>query len=395
MSKTQLSEVELLADLVAFDTTSSDTDPQTDKPNRACIEFIREYLDGFGIKSEILAANDRKANLWATLGPPEKSGGIVLSGHSDVVPVVGQNWTSDPFKLTERNGKHYGRGACDMKAFIACVLSIIPELAKAELKQPVHLSFTHDEETDMSGAARLTEYLRGHNVRPQWVWIGEPTDLHIINAHKGYALYQTSIIGVPGHSSLPDKGLNAVIAAAHYKVVLDEVAQGRARKPFAASPFDPPYTTLNIGYEKGGTAANIIAEHAEFIWELRPHPGDTATAFKGEVERLVGERIAPRFTAFAPRAGIKTCACYENPPLTPTKDNPGERILTHLTGHNQLETVSFATEAGYFQQLGSHVVVCGPGSIEQAHKADEFVAESQLKSCVDVLRKVLISSCPA
>jgi acetylornithine deacetylase len=387
MPKT-LSCEQLLERLVGFDTTS-------DKPNRACIDFMRDYLDGFGVKSDIVATDDgTKACIWAVIGPKEKPG-IVLGGHSDVVPVDGQNWTSDPFKLTARGGKFYGRGACDMKAFIACALSIVPELTTVPPKQPVHLAFTHDEETDMSGAVRLTDYMKKRNLKPAWVWIGEPTELHIIDAHKGVAAFSTDITGVPGHSSMPDKGQNAIETATDFMGILRRVAKARRDKPFPNSRFDPSFTTMNLGTIKGGTAENIIAEHCEVLWQVRAHPGDTAEAFRAEVDRLAATEIGPRFKAFAPHAGMKTCVCFDIPPLTPTADNPGEKILTRLTGHNQTEAVSFGTEAGFFQSLGTHVVVCGPGSIEQAHKADEFVAQTQLNSCVDVLRKVLISSAPA
>lgn len=319
----------------------------------------------------------------------------MLGGHSDVVPVDGQDWTSDPFKLTKRDGKFYGRGSCDMKAFIACSLSIVPELVKSTLNRPVHLAFTHDEETDMSGAIRLTDHMKKHNVKPEWVWIGEPTELHIIDAHKGVAAFETKFTGVPGHSSLPDKGQNAIETATDFMGILRRVAKARRDKPFSNSRFDPSFTTMNLGTVKGGTAENIIAEHCDVLWQVRAHPGDTAEAFRAEVDRIAKTEIAPRFAAFAPHAGMSTCVCFDIPPLTPTANNPGEKILTQLTGHNQTQAVSFGTEAGFFQSLGTHVVVCGPGSIEQAHRADEFVAENQLKSCVDVLAKVLISSRPA
>ena len=386
MSK-QLTVIELLTKLVGFDTTS-------DKPNRDCIYFIRDYLESFGVKSEILATDDgAKACIWATIGASDKPG-IVLAGHSDVVPVEGQKWTSDPFILTERDGKFYGRGSCDMKAFIACALSIVPELVAKPLNRPVHFAFTHDEETDMSGADRLTEHLRKRGVKPEWVWIGEPTELHTINAHKGVAAYSTEITGVPGHSSMPDKGLNAIEIATDFMGILREVAKERRDHPFAGSRFDPNFTTMNLGKVKGGTAENIIAEHCEVLWQVRAHPGDTATAFKEQVDQRAGKAFTSRFAAFTPQAGMKTCTCFDIPPLNPTENNPGQEVLTRLTGFTEPQAVSFGTEAGFFQSLGTHVGVCGPGNIEQAHKADEFVAGSQLTSCIDLLRKVLISSAP-
>lgn len=372
----------LLAKLVSFDTTSS-------KSNRACIDFIRDYLDGFKIKNEIVVSEDgTRACLFATLGP-EEGNGIVLAGHTDTVPVEGQHWTSHPFKLAERNGRLYARGACDMKGFIACALEAAGEFAKKPLRRPAHLAFTYDEETDMGGARRITDYMRERRIKPEWVWIGEPTGLRIVDSHKGVALFATSIEGVQGHSGQPDKGLNAIELGAQFVGILGRVAADRKSKPLSGSRFDPPYTTFNAGIIKGGTAENIIAGHCEIQWQARAHPGDDVNAILAEIDRLAAAEIKPRFAAFAPRGGITTCTCFDIPPLLPGKDNPGERILARLTGHNRPEAVSFATEAGFFQKLGTQAVICGPGHIEQAHQADEYVEPSQLAACVDLIRHVL------
>ncbi|MFY9288616.1 MAG: acetylornithine deacetylase [Alphaproteobacteria bacterium] len=373
----------LLKKLVSFDTTSS-------KPNRACIEFIQTYLNQHGVKSEIVSGGEGKACLWAALGPQDGKG-IVLAGHSDVVPVEGQNWTSDPFTLTERDGKLYGRGSCDMKAFIACTLALVPELVKAKLKMPVYLAFTHDEETDMSGAASLTDFMRKKKIVPEWVWIGEPTSLSIIDSHKGVAGFKTDITGIPGHSGQPDKGLNAIELATEFMSILLRKAQEKKDKPFKPSRFNPPYTTFNLGVIKGGTAENIIAEHCEIQWQARAHPGDDLDSTLQDIEHLAQASLMPRFKAFEPKAGMRTCTCFNIPPLLPTENNPGQMILGKLTGNTETKAVSFATEAGFFQKLGTHVVVCGPGDIDQAHKADEYVEKSQLLACLDLLRKVLLS----
>lgn len=375
---------QLLAKLVSFDTTSS-------KSNRACINFVQEYLESFGVKSEIIAQDDGKACLWATIGDSTKSG-IVLAGHTDTVPVEGQNWTSDPFMLTDRGGKLYGRGSCDMKAFIACALSIVPELVGKKLERPVHLAFTHDEETDMSGAIHLTDLLKKRGVKPEWVWIGEPTLLHMIDQHKGVALFVTDITGVPGHSGQPDKGLNAIELGTQFMDIVLQAAQNKKSKAFANSRLDPPYTTFNLGIVKGGTAENIIAEHFQIQWQARVHPGDDLDAAITGITSEATQKFKSRFTAFAPHAGMKTCTCFDIPPLMPTPNNPGQKIIGHITGRAQTEAVSFATEGGFFQKLGTHVLICGPGSIDQAHKADEYVEKSQLSACVDLLRQVLLSS---
>ena len=378
--------IKILEQLVAFDTTSSN-------PNRACIDFIREYLDGFGIRSTVIADDtDTKACLWASLGPADKAGGIVLAGHSDTVPVEGQKWTSDPFTLTERDGKLYGRGTCDMKGFIACTLAMVPEWSQQNLTSPIHLAFTHDEETDMSGAARLTDYMAKHKIKPEWVWVGEPTELRIIDSHKGVAAFETRLTGVPAHSGKPDLGLNAIEMAVDFMSILRSVDAAKRAHPFAPSRFDPPYTTFNLGTIHGGTAENIVAEHCDLVWQVRSHPGDDLATTLAAIDNKVRQTLTDHFVAFAPHAGIKTCTCFDIPPLMPTKDNPGQEILGRLTGHKETEAVSFATEGGFFQKLGTHVVICGPGSIDQAHKADEFVARDQLTACIDLMRRVTLSS---
>lgn len=373
----------LLARLVGFDTTSH-------RSNRACIDFIRNYLDDLGIISTIIASDDEaKACLWATIGPADKRG-LVLSGHSDVVPVEGQNWVSDPFTLTERDGKFYGRGACDMKAFLACALAAIPAFVKRKLERPIHLAFTHDEETDMSGAGRLTDHLRAEGVVPSWVWIGEPTELRLVDSHKGVAAFKTNITGVPGHSGQPDKGLNAIDLGAQFIGILQRAGEKRKKRPWPNSRFDPPYTTFNSGIIEGGTAENIIAEHCRFLWQVRTHPGDDLDATLDEIDRMTSAEIKPRFTAFAPRAGMNTCTCFRIPPLMPTEANSGRDILQRLTGHKETQAVSFGTEGGFYQSLGAPVVICGPGSIQQAHKADEYVSREQLAACLSLLEKTLV-----
>jgi acetylornithine deacetylase len=372
----------LLGKLVAFDTTSS-------KSNRACIDFIRDYLDQHKIESEIIASEDgQKACLWATLGPAEGQG-LALAGHSDTVPVEGQDWQSDPFKLADRGDKLYARGSSDMKGFIACALAVASEFAATSFKRPLHLAFTYNEETDMAGAVRLTDHMRAHNLKPEWVWIGEPTGLRIIDAHKGVAALSTSIEGVQGHSGQPGKGLNAIEIGGQFMGILGRVAENRKKKPFPNSRFDPPYTTFNLGVIKGGTAENIIAGHCEILWQMRAHPGDDLEMALADIDHLASREIKPRLKAFAPRAHMNTCTCFNIPPLMPTKGNPGQEMLARLTGRNETEAVSFGTEAGFFQKLGAHAVICGPGHIEQAHQPDEYVEKSQLLSCVDLIKRVL------
>ena len=305
---------EILAKLIGFDTTSSN-------PNRALIDFIRDYLAGFGVESTIIAGKEGgKACLWATVGVAGKSG-VALAGHTDTVPVEGQKWDSDPFTLTERDGRFFGRGVADMKGFIACALALVPEFLDAKSGGCFHLALTCDEETDMSGALRLTDALAAKAIRPQWVWVGEPTGLSIVNQHKGVAAYRTRITGVSGHSGQPDKGLNAIELGAQFMGVIADEARQKKEKPFAASRFDPPYTIFNLGVISGGTAENIIAEHCELLWQLRTHPGEAAQDVVAEIEMRARAIIAPRLAAFAPQAGMETCTCFDIPPFLATADN--------------------------------------------------------------------------
>ncbi len=376
---------EILAKLVGFDTTSCN-------PNRACIDYIRDYLDSVGIASEIVADDTGgKACLWATIGSSDQQG-VVLAGHTDVVPVKGQRWTSDPFTLTERDGKLFGRGSADMKGFIACALAFIPEFLAAKTTNCFHLALTSDEETDMSGAHRLTDHLSAQGIKPAWVWIGEPTGLSIVDEHKGTAAHRTRLTGVPGHSSQPDKGLNAIELSAQLMDIISDVARRRKESPYAASRFDPPYSTVNFGTIEGGTAENIIAETCELLWQTRIHPGDSAQEIFTEVESRARSAFAPRFAAFAPHAGMESCLCFDIPPFLAKAENAGVKTLRRLLKCDQTHAVGFATEAGIFQKLCADVVLCGPGFIEQAHQGDEFIDKNQLIPCVDLMRQFLLSS---
>jgi acetylornithine deacetylase len=375
----------ILGKLVGFDTTSC-------KPNAALIDFIRAYLAGYGVESEIIASDDgTKACLWATVGQAGTNG-IVLAGHTDVVPVTGQKWTSDPFTLTERDGKLFGRGSADMKGFIACALAFVPEFLAAHTGGCFHLALTCDEETDMSGAQRLTDVLSARGIKPEWVWVGEPTGLKIVDQHKGVSAYRTRIKGVPAHSGQPDGGLNAIELTAQLMNVIWNVAQQKKEQAVARSRFDPPYTTFNFGMIAGGTAENIIAEDCELLWQVRVHPGEEAKSVVADIENQARKLFAPRFAAFAPKAGMQTCTCFDIPPFRATTDNAGADALKKQLKCDETQAVGFATEAGIFQKLGAPAVICGPGFIEQAHQGDEFIELNQLTACVDLMHGVLLSS---
>ncbi|GAB4387560.1 acetylornithine deacetylase [Albidovulum sp.] len=371
----------ILADLIGFPTVSSDS-------NLAMIAYLAERLKAAGARVDVhLDETGQKANLFATLGP-EGPGGIVLSGHTDVVPVADQDWRTDPFVMAEQDGRLYGRGACDMKGFIAAVLALLPEFAAARLTRPLHFAFTHDEEVGCLGARALVEILRAEGVRPAAAIIGEPTSMRIIEGHKGCYEYSTHFHGLEGHGSAPERGVNAVEFAVRYVARLLELREAlKARAP-VASPFDPPWTTINTGALVGGVAHNVIPGKARIDWEMRPVRTEDADFVKAALARHCEEVLLPEMRRVSPEAAIVTEVIGEVVGLLPAERNEARRLVMELTGANGAGTVPFGTEAGLFQSLGMSVVVCGPGSIEQAHKPDEFVALDQLAECLTMLERL-------
>ncbi|MDJ0826865.1 MAG: acetylornithine deacetylase [Rhodobacter sp.] len=370
-----------LGDLIAFPTVSTD-------PNLDMIAYLADRLEAAGARVEVLAdAGGAKANLWASLGP-ETDGGIVLSGHTDVVPVADQDWTSDPFAMAERDGRIYGRGTCDMKGFIACCLTLAPTLAGAVRTRPLHFAFTHDEETGCIGATHLVADLKRRDTRPALAIIGEPTGMRVVEGHKGCYEYSTHFAGLEGHGSTPDAGVNAVEYAARYVArLLDLKDRLKARAP-AGSRFDPPWTTINVGASKGGSAHNIIAGRARVDWEMRPVAKPDADFVKADLAGFVADTLLPAMQAVHSEAAIALETIAEVAGLEPMDNNAARALVAELTGANAAHVVPFGTEAGLFQSLGLDAVVCGPGSIEQAHKADEFVAIDQLRACLDMLQRL-------
>jgi acetylornithine deacetylase len=362
--------IEILDRLVAFDTTSS-------RSNLELIGWVREYLAGYGIAALLSSAAEGKANLFATIGRAGQ-GGVVLSGHTDVVPVAGQEWRSDPFRLSERDGRLYGRGTADMKGFLALVLALVPEAAGRELKTPLHLAFTHDEETGCFGAPALIRALPEGTARPLMAIVGEPTSMQIANRQKGCSFFRTRITGRDGHSSAPDRGVSAIAAAAEIIAEIGGLhaeSRGRARPD---SGFDPPHTTLSVGTIAGGTAVNIVARECAFEWDLRNIPDDDAAELKARLDRFIASDLLPRMRAVYPEAAVETDVVVAVPPLLPEPGSPAEELARRLTGANKTGTVSFATEAGLYQQAGIPAIVCGPGSISVAHKPDEFITRAEL-----------------
>lgn len=371
----------LLRQLIAYPTVSTDS-------NLAMIAFLADRLEAVGARVEIHSdATGAKANLFATLGP-EVDGGILLSGHSDVVPVADQDWTTDPFAMVERDGRLYGRGTCDMKGFIAAAVAIAPLYAERMKNRPIHFAFTYDEETGCLGAQALAQVLKAQGVRPGVAIIGEPTSMRVIEGHKGCYEYSTHFTGLEGHGSGPDRGVNAVEYAVRYVARLLELKERLKTRAPADSRFDPPWTTINTGALIGGVAHNVIPGKARVDWEMRPvQPGD-AEFVKADLREYCDHMLLPAMRAVMPEADIVTETIGEVAGLIPADENEAKSIAMELTGANGAEVVPFGTEAGIFQALGISAVVCGPGSIEQAHKPDEFLALDQLGECLTMLERL-------
>ena len=370
--------IALMGELIAFPTVSSDS-------NLEMISYLAQRLEDVGAEVHVQTApQGGKANLFATLGPDEP-GGILLSGHSDVVPVADQDWTSDPFEMVERDGLLYGRGACDMKGFIAAAVVKASDYAAKPLKRPVHFSFTYDEEIGCIGAQALAEWLKERDIRPSVAIIGEPTNMRVIEGHKGCCEYTTHFHGLAGHGSMPDVGVNAVEYAVRYVSRLMELAEQLKSRAPTGSRFDPPWTTINTGSLVGGTAHNVIPETASIEWEFRPVQQRDFEFVREEIESYAQHILLPAMRKVSPDAAITTEIMGEVAGLEPTTVNESRDIMMELTGSNGADVVPFGTEAGIFSDLGMSAVLCGPGSIEQAHKPDEFLSISQLEKCLAML----------
>ncbi|QDC11622.1 acetylornithine deacetylase [Oceanicola sp. D3] len=371
----------LLGELVACPTVSSES-------NLACIDLLAARLEDAGARVEVLKDDTgEKANLYATIGP-DVQGGILLSGHSDVVPVEGQNWSNDPFVMTERDGRLHGRGTCDMKGFIAACVAMAPHLAAQVKTRPLHFAFTHDEEVGCLGAKALAEQLKTREILPSVAIIGEPTTMRVVEGHKGCCEYTTRFQGRSGHGSDPGAGVNAVEYATRYITRLMELREAlKARTP-PESRFEPPWTTLNTGALIGGFAHNVIPSEAEVQWEMRPVADADATFVRNEMQRYINDILLPEMQAVAPEAAISTETIGDTPGLMPMTNGEAAALACALTGSNGGALVPFNTEAGVFQKLGIDVVICGPGSIEQAHKPDEYVEISQLQQCLAMLERL-------
>lgn len=373
--------IEILEKLIAFPTISLDS-------NQACVDWIIEYLEPLGARCQVSSDTPGKANIFATIGP-DLDGGLILSGHLDVVPVVGQDWSSDPFKLREEAGFLFGRGTCDMKGFIAVCLALAPEFAAAQLTRPVHFAFTYDEETGCLGAPVLLDELVKTGLRPSAAIIGEPTSMQIIEGHKGCCEYTVEFTGVEGHSSLPDLGLNALEYATRYVTELMRLRQELPSRAPKGSRFEPPHTTLQVCMLEAGIAHNVIPNKALVGWEMRPVQTSDLDYVRGKICAFTTDVLLPEMKSKHDAADIQEIFISEVVGLEPDSDSEAVAIVRTLTGRNETDVVSFGTEAGLFQKAGVSAVICGPGSIEQAHKPDEYVSREQLSTCLHMVSRMV------
>ncbi len=375
-----MAALDLVKELIAFDTTSRGS-------NLALIDYAQALLEQAGARCRrSYDATGKKANLFATLGP-DGDGGFVLSGHTDVVPVDGQDWSSDPFKPEVRGGLLYGRGACDMKGFVGTALHLLPQIAGAKLARPIHFALSYDEEVGCVGVKCLLDDLKAENIKPALAIIGEPTLMKIVGAHKGGAKLVTTCCGKEGHSSAPDKGANAVMMAGEFMALLESVQD--ELRPDTDARFDPPFSTVQATVVHGGTAVNILAKEAEVTWEYRYLPDRDPARIVARVKDRAAAEVLPKYQRRAAEAAFNTALHAHYPGLVMDEDSPAIRLARELTGANQVEAVAYGTEAGHFQNYGIPAVICGPGSIEQAHRPDEFCALSELEACEAFLRKVI------
>ena len=376
-----LETLKILADLIKFQTVSGTS-------NLKLIEYCEKKLNESGATSfKTFHKSGLQANLFSTINGKEKlnSEGIILSGHTDVVPASSNEWSSDPYIAQEKDNKVYGRGSCDMKGFIACTLVMAPLFAKQKLKKPIHFSYTYDEETSCLGAPVLLKELKKRNVNYSVCIIGEPTDMKAIHAHKGYNEYKTYFTGLAGHASDPVHGVNAIEYAIRYANKLMELREELKKRKSKDSVFTPPYSTLQIGKISGGLSTNVIADQCIVDWEVRPITPEDGKFISQNIESYAKETLLPEMRKVYPKANIKKETVGETIGFNKVEKSDAVDLVCNLTGDNSRGAISFGTEAGLFQELGISTVVCGPGSIKQAHTIDEYVTFDQLKLCLKML----------
>ncbi|MEQ1696089.1 MAG: acetylornithine deacetylase [Hyphomicrobiaceae bacterium] len=373
------SPLELLERLVAFDTTSH-------KSNLALIRFVEDYLAHCKVSSRLVMSPDgEKANLFATIGPAGVPG-VALSGHTDVVPVEGQAWFSDPFRLKDLGDRVAGRGTTDMKGFLACVLAAVPEFKARTLKTPIHIAFSYDEEIGCLGVRPMIAEFGHGLIKPRMVIVGEPTNMSIVDAHKGPVRWHVEVSGRASHSSMAHLGVNAISYAGR---LIGELARIEEGLKVAADPrFDPPYASLQITRIEGGTASNIVPVSAWFGFEVRALPGTDTAKIERDLRRFAERKCLPEMRKVAPEASISISQTNQVAPFVAEAGSELTALALKLAGQNETFAVSYATEAGLFQEAGSAAIICGPGDIAQAHTANEWVAKAELEKCSAFLSRL-------
>jgi len=372
--------IKILGDLIGFKTISG-------KENGPLIDYCDSILKENGVSTfRVFDNNKERVNLFGTIEANKSNGKkpIILSGHTDVVP-VSKGWSTDPFIATIKGDKLFGRGSCDMKGFIACALAYVPTLTSSNLDRNIHFSFTFDEETACIGAPLLIKELKKRNIQDGICIIGEPTKMKIIDAHKGMNEYTIYFEGLAGHSSQPNKGVNAIEYATRYINKLLELRQELIKRAPKDCIFDPPHSTLSIGGISGGIAHNVIADKCKIEWETRPVVKEDGTFITEQIDNFVNEKLLPEMKKKFPNSNIRKETIGEVIGFNRINNSEACEFVSSITGDNSREVVSFGTEAGLFQELGISTVVCGPGSIEQAHKIDEFIELNEIKKCLSFL----------
>ncbi|MCC6915380.1 MAG: acetylornithine deacetylase [Rhodospirillaceae bacterium] len=365
--------IAMLEKLAAFDTVSRNS-------NLAFIAFVQDLLNAHGVESRLVYNEEKtKANLLATVGP-NVAGGVVLSGHTDVVPIDGQDWDTDPFSVVAKDGRLYGRGTADMKCFLAIALAALDEMKAAALKTPLHFAFSYDEEVGCAGVPSLIRLLNKELPAPRAVIVGEPTDMKVVSAHKGITGVRTIVTGHESHSSQTHRGVSAVMIAAELILYLRGLSEDAAAKGPQNSLFEPPHTTLTANVINGGTAINIMAGSCEFQWDVRALPEDDPDRYIRRFTEHCAREVLPRMRAVAPGCNIETIPRAGTPALKAERESEAEHLCRMLTGDNVTRAVAFAAEAGQFQQTGLSTVICGPGSISQAHQPNEYIEISQVEA---------------
>jgi acetylornithine deacetylase len=373
--------LKILNELIKFQTVSGTS-------NIKLIEYCEKKLNLLGADSfKTFDEAKERANLFSTINGKKKlkGGGIILSGHTDVVPASSKEWSSNPYEATKKNNKIYGRGSCDMKGFIACTLALAPYFAKENLKQPIHFSYTYDEETACQGAPVMLKELKKRKIDCSICIVGEPTSMKAIQAHKGCYEYSTHFTGLAGHGSAPDKGVNAVEYASKFINKLMELRKELKQRAPKNSIFNPKYTTLQIGRIRGGLARNVIADQCTVDWELRPVVIEDGIFANDTMDNYAKNILLPEMKKVFSGSSIKKEIIGEIIGFNKEEKSEAVNLVCNLTGDNSRDVVSFGTEAGLFQELGISTVVCGPGSIEQAHKIDEYISFDQIKLCIKML----------